>query len=125
MNDKQIENLKFLISQTDVIGMNLGDWLFMTENLQELFSPFSSDQMIDIIKRGCLGRFINTSGEWAGHCIVTTSIKNGHIKLLWSNPDEALFNTRKWSKNINLENTKAIQDAANSLEKIRKLKAFW
>lgn len=132
MNKEQIENIKYLIFNADVIGISSSDFFVsgsINKQLEEdlMLSLFHSDQMIDVIRRGCVGHFQRELNRWdnAPHCFVLKSIKSGHIKLLHSDPDDAIYGKRKWSRNINLENIEEIKIGIDEAKRMIKMKAFW
>jgi hypothetical protein len=129
MNEIEIDNLKILSSKLNEVCLNVEDYIYLEERLKNIvcYSPFSSDMMIEVIKKGCLGRFYHQGSDkvWAGHCWIRKSVRQGHFKILYSDPNQAIWGYRKWSSNFNLASSEDIKMAINRANKINNLKAFW
>ena len=126
MKPVEINNLKLLGSYIASLCLNINDYTYIHHNGKEVgYSPFGSDMMVSVIKRGCLGRFYCGDHVWLGYCFVEKSVKLGHFKFLWSDPDQAVWGERKWSDNINLSDTDLVKQAIKMNDKIEQLKAFW
>jgi hypothetical protein len=127
MNEREIKNLRRLVSEIDVICLCLADHNYAHTYLKDLYEPFYSDQMIDVVKRGCFGRFKHSENVWAGHCFVGKKTKRGHFKILIGNqePSDAIWGQPTWSENFSLSDDKAVEKAINMVERFNNLKAFW
>lgn len=126
MTPIEIQNLKCLHPYVNFLCFNRVDYKRICKNDKEIgYSPFGSDMMWDVVKRGCMGRFYCGDFFWTGHCFVENSVKPGHFKFLWSDPAHAIFGERKWSEDISFSDTKAVELAVQQNIKLQKMKVFW
>lgn len=125
MNEQELKNLKLLVSNIDCICLNAQD--YARNEMKNIFEPFYSDQMWEVVKRGCIGRFKHSEKCWAGHCFLRKNTKPGHFRILLGNqdPNNAIWGEPKWSKNISLSDDKVVLKAIATVQKFNNLKAFW